>query len=51
MLAATLVFDGERAQAGALLDSFLPLLRLADPLSEAGELVSVAAQCYFWLDR
>ncbi len=51
MLAAALVFDGERAQASALLDSFLPLLRLADPLSEAGELVSVAAQCYFWLDR
>ena len=51
MLAAALVFDGKRAQAGELLDSFLPLLRLADPLSESGELVSIAAQCYFWLDR
>ena len=51
MLAGALVLTGERAQAGALLDRFLPVLRQADPLSEAGELVSVAAQCYFWLDR
>ena len=51
MLAGALVLSGERAQAGALLDRFLPLLRHADPLSEAGELVSIAAQCYFWLDR
>jgi AAA ATPase domain len=51
MLATALVFTGERVEATALLDRFLPLLRQADPLAEAGELVSVSAQCYFWLDR
>jgi DNA-binding CsgD family transcriptional regulator len=51
MLAAALVLHGERSEAGALLDRFLPLLRRADPLTEAGQLVSAAAQCYFWLDR
>ena len=51
MLAGALVLSGERAQAAAQLDRFLALLRQADPLSEAGELVSIAAQCYFWLDR
>jgi DNA-binding SARP family transcriptional activator/DNA-binding CsgD family transcriptional regulator len=51
MLAAALVLNGQRSEAGALLDHHLPLLRLADPLSEAGELVSAAAQCYFWLER
>jgi DNA-binding CsgD family transcriptional regulator len=50
-LAAALVLSGERAEAERLLDRFLPLLRAADPLTEAGQLVSVAAQCYFWLDR
>ena len=34
-----------------MLDRFLPVLRKGDPLTEAGKLVSVAAQCYFWLDR
>jgi DNA-binding CsgD family transcriptional regulator len=51
MLASALVLSGERAEASAQLDRFLPLLRLADPLTEAGQLVSSAAQCYFWLDR
>jgi DNA-binding SARP family transcriptional activator/DNA-binding CsgD family transcriptional regulator len=51
MLAVALVLAGERAEAGALLDRSLPLLRLADPLTEAGQVVSAAAQCYFWLDR
>jgi len=51
ILAAALILQGERAQADALLDGFLPLLRAADPLAEAGQLVSLAAQCYFWLDR
>jgi DNA-binding CsgD family transcriptional regulator len=51
MLAGALVMTGEREEAGALLDRFLPVLREGDPLTEAGELVSVAAQCYFWLDR
>jgi DNA-binding CsgD family transcriptional regulator len=51
MLASALVMTGERVEAGALLDRFLPVLRKGDPLTEAGELVSVAAQCYFWLDR
>jgi DNA-binding CsgD family transcriptional regulator len=51
ILAVALVLHGERAEAGAMLDRFLPLLRLADPLTEAGELLALAAQCYFWLDR
>jgi ATP/maltotriose-dependent transcriptional regulator MalT len=51
MLAAALVLHGERAEARALLDRFLPLLRRADPLTEAGQLVAAAAQCYFWLER
>jgi DNA-binding CsgD family transcriptional regulator len=51
MLASALILSGERAETSALLDRFLPLLRLADPLTEAGQLVSAAAQCYFWLDR
>jgi DNA-binding CsgD family transcriptional regulator len=51
MLAAALVAHGERAEASALLDSFLPQLRVADPLTEAGQLVAIAAQCYFWLER
>jgi tetratricopeptide (TPR) repeat protein len=51
MLASALVLRGERTEASELLDRFLPLLRLADPLTEAGQLVSAAAQCYFWLDR
>jgi ATP/maltotriose-dependent transcriptional regulator MalT len=51
MLAGALVLSGDRAEAGALLDGFLPLLRHADPLTEAGELVALAAQCYFWLER
>jgi DNA-binding CsgD family transcriptional regulator len=51
MLAGALVMTGEREEAGALLDRFLPVVRGGDPLTEAGELVSVAAQCYFWLDR
>ena len=51
MLACALVLTGERAEAGALLDRFLPVLRTGDPLTEAGGLVSVAAQCYFWLER
>ena len=51
MLACALVLTGERAEAGTLLDRYLPVLRQADPLTEAGELISVSAQCYFWLDR
>jgi DNA-binding CsgD family transcriptional regulator len=51
MLAAASVLGGDRAEAGMLLDRFLPLLRAADPLTEAGELVGLAAQCYFWLER
>lgn len=51
MLASALVLSGDRAEAAALLDGFLPLLRHADPLTEAGELVTLAAQCYFWLER
>jgi DNA-binding CsgD family transcriptional regulator len=51
MLASALILRGKRAEASALLDRFLPLLRLADPLTEAGQLVSTAAQCYFWLER
>ena len=51
MLAAALILGGERDQASRLLDRHLPLLRAADPLTEAGQLVSVAAQCYFWLER
>ena len=51
MLAAALLLSGDREAAGTEFDRLLPLLRGADPLTEAGELVSYAAQCYFWLDR
>jgi DNA-binding CsgD family transcriptional regulator len=51
MLAIALVLSGERVEANALLDRILPALRLADPLTEAGQLVYGAAQCYFWLER
>ena len=51
MLASALVLAGERWEASALLDRLLPLLRLADPLSEAGALIFAAAQSYFWLER
>lgn len=51
MLAAALVLKGERSDAAALLDRLLPMLRAADPLTEAGELIAIAAQCYFLLDR
>jgi DNA-binding NarL/FixJ family response regulator len=51
MLGAALLLNGERASASALLDRLLPSLRGAEPLTEAGELISYAAQCYFWLER
>ena len=51
MLASGLVLTGDRAEATAVLDSILPVIRVAPPLSEAGQLVSIAAQCYFWLER
>jgi DNA-binding SARP family transcriptional activator/DNA-binding CsgD family transcriptional regulator len=51
MLAVALVVSGNRADGSALLDRHLPLLRMADPLTEAGELISVAAQCSLWLER
>jgi DNA-binding CsgD family transcriptional regulator len=51
MLACALIMTGERVEAAALLDRFLPVLRHGDPLTEAGALVGVTAQCYFWLDR
>ena len=51
MLAGALVVEGNRAEASQLLDGVLPALRAADPLTEAGQLVSFAAQCYFWLER
>ncbi|HEX6023482.1 MAG TPA: ATP-binding protein, partial [Solirubrobacter sp.] len=50
-LAGALVLSGERAPAGALLDRFLPLLEVADPLTEAGLLVTLAALAYFWIER
>jgi DNA-binding CsgD family transcriptional regulator len=51
VLAAALLLAGERADASVRLDRLLPLVRLAEPLSEAGETVSLVAQCYFWLER
>ena len=51
MLASALILSGARTEAAALLDRFLPLFRVTDPLTEAGELLMLAAQCYFWLER
>ena len=51
MLAGAYVLEGNRDQAAKLLDGVLPALRAADPLTEAGQLVSFAAQCHFWLER
>jgi DNA-binding CsgD family transcriptional regulator len=51
MLAGALVLEGNREEASKLLDRVLPALRAADPLTEAGQLVSFAAQCHFWLER
>jgi DNA-binding CsgD family transcriptional regulator len=51
MLACALIMTGERAKASNLLDGFLPVLRKADPLTESGMLVGLAAQCYSWLER
>jgi DNA-binding CsgD family transcriptional regulator len=43
--------NGDRREANALLDEFLPLLRVIDPLTEAGTVVAAAAQGLFWLER
>jgi DNA-binding CsgD family transcriptional regulator len=51
MLAAALTLNGERAEANALLGRILPQLRDADPLTEAGRPVFLAAQSYSWLER
>ena len=51
MLAGAHVLEGNREQAAKLLDGVLPALRAADPLTEAGQLVSFAAQCHFWIER
>jgi ATP/maltotriose-dependent transcriptional regulator MalT len=51
MRAVALLIGGRRDEASALLDDLLPALRSADPLTEAGQLVSLAALCSFWLER
>ena len=51
MLATALTLNGERAEASALLDRILPRLSGADPLSEAGRPIFLAAQAYLWLER
>ena len=51
VLACALTLGGERAEAGALLDAALPVLRTVNPLSEGGPLVTLAAQSLFWLER
>lgn len=50
-LANSLTLSGERAAAVTMLDSVLPALRGANPLSDAGELITSAARCYSWLER
>jgi DNA-binding CsgD family transcriptional regulator len=51
ILANSLTLSGERVEAVALLDRTLPALRGADPLSDSGELITAAGQCYSWLER
>jgi DNA-binding CsgD family transcriptional regulator len=51
MLAFVSVVRGDRRRATALLERITPVLRTVDPLSEAGMLVTLAAQSYFWLER
>ena len=50
MQAGALVLAGERAQANALLDRWLPVLRHAE-VSRTSEILSLAAQLLFWLER
>jgi DNA-binding CsgD family transcriptional regulator len=51
MLAGTLTLSGEGLEASLLLDRFMPLLTVLDPISEAGNLVAVGAEVLLWLER
>ena len=51
MLASALILSGERAEAAEILDRSLPLLRRADPLTQAGELITNSGHCFAWLER
>jgi len=51
MLTVALCLRGDRVEANRLVDGLVPVLRRADPMTEAGQLVSAAAQCCFWLER
>jgi len=51
MLASSLTLSGEAAEAGALIDRGMPTLLHADPLTEAGEMLTNAAHCCVWLER
>ena len=51
MLASALILSGERAEAAAMLDRSLPLLRWADPVTQAGELMTNSGHCLAWLER
>jgi len=51
MLASVLVLSGRRDTALEILERLLPALRMADPLTEAGELVTYPAHSFAWLER
>jgi DNA-binding CsgD family transcriptional regulator len=51
VLASALALHGKRRDAVALLDRCVPLLREADPLSEASTLVANAAEACTWVER
>ena len=50
-LATALVLAGQRAEAGPLLERCLPLLRVADPLTGASEVLANAAHSFAWIER